>query len=196
MRCGARTSGLVAVCLLAVGVAGCGGDVPTRTLTHADVTGVPAGSATGTTFSGQFLVTSNQLEGCHCRSGSCAGLHGSVGETLQAVERDGSFEFDQGGVIAQGGIDADGTYHVGSSLEQPGNIQYALIDGHVATAAGAPTGLTFTQYATGQNGGLDCDIVSSGQARFVGPPGAATAFSEATTASLGARGLGVSAAAP
>jgi hypothetical protein len=155
------------VLLVAVAGVGCGGN-ELRTLSHADVTGLPAGNATGTTFSGQYLTTSNVVVACRCRAGSCAALHGNVGATLSGIQMDGSFQLGAGAQLAQGGIDSDGTFHLGFSLEEPGNVQYALLDGHVTTAAGAPTGMTFTQHATGKNE-LDCDIVSSGEARYVGP---------------------------
>jgi hypothetical protein len=58
-------------------VASCGGDgPPPKTLSHADVVGMLPGNATGTTFSGTYVVTAASLDGCHCRVGNCGTFHG------------------------------------------------------------------------------------------------------------------------
>lgn len=164
---GSRLTGML-VLLLGGAVAGCDGS-SVRTLTREDVTVPPAGTATGTTFSGQYLVTKNQITGCRCRVGSCLALHANVGASFPVMQTDGSIEFDTGATPATGSIDADGTFHLGFVLEEPNNVQYAVLNGHIATAGGTPTGLTLSQEATGNTGTLDCDITTHGEARYQGP---------------------------
>jgi hypothetical protein len=84
--------GAVGAIVAASVLASCDGDgssVPLRTLTSADVTGMPAGNATGTIFSGSYVVTTASLDGCSCRSGSCATIRAVTGALTIVVQAGG-----------------------------------------------------------------------------------------------------------
>jgi hypothetical protein len=156
-------------------------DIHLRTLTRADVSNLPAGTATGMVFSGQYIVTHNQVEACRCRVGSCTEIFGNVGLTLTATQTDGTLAIDSGtGAPAQGGVDSDGKFHVGFLIEQPGNVQYGLLDGTFMVGPGGPSWLTAVQQVTGNTGSFDCDVQTRVTASFVAPLTAASGPSPAS----------------
>jgi hypothetical protein len=153
-------------------LASCGADgPPPRTLTTADVAGMPPGSATGSTFSGTYVVTAAALDACVCRTGSCATFHGMTGGVTVAVETDGKLTLNTDCV---GGVDADGTFWCGGTTSVPENLQIGVNNGKFTTnAAGMPTGFQSTEELTivatigPQN--FDCDLRGHATARFAGP---------------------------
>jgi len=117
------------VTIILAALVGCGEDP--RTLTRDDVSGIPAGDAVGAQFSGEYLIASNKIGGCHCRAGSCATLVGLTGIPLEVTQTEGVLQMtvSTSTAVAQGGVNADGSYTLGSVLEDPDNIQYALVTG-------------------------------------------------------------------
>lgn len=153
---------------------GCGGP-DLRTLTRDDVSGLPAGDATGTAFSGQYLVTSHHPEACRCRKGSCATLTFTPGQTLLVTQADGNLQLTEeqtsSSTIA-GGVDRDGHFWAGAFREQLGDVQYALIDG--TFGSGATPSMDAIQemtvdVQTVSGAAIDCDVRSHWMASFVGP---------------------------
>jgi hypothetical protein len=158
-------------------VSGCGGS-SAKTVTATDVTGIPAGDATGTTLSGTYLLASAAIEDCTCRVGSCAMIHAETGTTLMVVQQDGALTVtDSNGNVSTGGVKLDDTFTCGGvetipSAEGQGEI-YALLDGTFQLSAGQPTAMTFqiSETITGSILGVsyDCDFLGSGMARYEGP---------------------------
>ncbi len=164
-------------------VAGCDDDL--RTLTRDDVSDVPAGDAVGMQFSGQYLLTSNTIEGCDCRRGSCATLHGVVGATLMVTQTDGALQMTDplSLVLAHGGVDADGDFTLGFLIEELDNVQYALLQGRFASSGGTPTSMSGLQEATTHQSVYDCDVRLQFVAAYQGPPPAAFVEAPGTEAS-------------
>jgi len=155
---------------------GCGEDA--RTLTRDDVSGIPAGDAVGSQFSGEYLVASNKIEACHCRVGNCATVTGLTGITTQVLQTDGALQMtvSTSTAVAQGSVNADGSFKAGSALEESGNIQYALAQGRFALSGGVPIRMTGTQEITFHVVSYDCDARSSFISTYVGP--LASAFAD------------------
>jgi len=160
--------------VILVALVGCG-DSGLRTLTRDDVSGLPAGDATGTAFSGQYLVTSHHAEACRCRKGSCATLTFSPGQTLLVTQTDGNLQLVEeqtsSSTIA-GGVDRDGHFWAGTFREQLGDVQYALIDGHFGS--GATPSMDAIQemtvnVQTVSGAAIDCDVRSHWMASFLAP---------------------------
>jgi hypothetical protein len=152
----------------------CGEGPPLRTLERADVTGLPAGTAVGTAFSGSYLITSGVVTGCRCRTGSCAGVHVFDGAILVAAEQDGTFTMTQpDGKICAGGIDGDGAFRCGGAIEDVSGAAYYLAEGAIHTASGQPTGGNMISENTtrvGADGLLsDCDFRGLLTLTFEGP---------------------------
>jgi hypothetical protein len=153
---------------------GCGEGL--RTLTRDDVVGIPPGDAVGMQYSGEYLTASNKLEDCHCRSGSCAVVTGETGVTTQVLQTDGLLQMTIAitGVLAEGGVNADGHYTLGAAIEAV-NPQYALVKGRFTLSGGIPSTMTGVQELTFRSGVFDCDIRSSFLCTYVGPLAAAGA---------------------
>jgi hypothetical protein len=155
------------VCLLGMS---CGGsDVALRTLAHDDVIGMTAGNAHGTTFSGTYVVTGGSIEGCRCRAGDCSTFRAQTGAAVTVAQQDGAVDVNH----CLGGINEDGTFWCGADSQAPGNIQFTVNSGTIALAAGKPVSLRSTiettLVATIGGRSFDCDLRSSGTARFVAP---------------------------
>jgi len=150
-------------------VAGCDDDL--RTLTREDVSDVPTGDAVGMQFSGQYLTTSNTIEACNCRRGSCSTLRPVVGATLMITQTDGALQMTDplSSVLAHGGVDADGHYTLGFLREELDNLQYALIQGQFASSGGTPTSMSAVQESTSHQSVYDCDVRSQFVAVYQGP---------------------------
>ena len=164
-------------------VAGCGDDL--RTLTREDVSDVPAGDAVGMQFSGQYLTTSNTIESCNCRRGSCSTIRPVVGATLMITQTDGALQMTDplSSVLAHGGVDADGHYELGFLREELDNIQYAFLEGRFASSGGTPTSMSAVQESTSHQSVYDCDFKSQFVAAYQGPLPAAFVEAPGTEAS-------------
>ena len=147
----ARDIGLI---VAAISVAGClGGDgEPLRTLTRVDVMNLPAGTATGTAYSGNYAIGSDLA--------------------FQLLQEEGMLsEWDPGG-LATGGIDADGTYTVGAAVEDYYGVSYLITNGDIDLVDGVPRkgGATMIATITGDFGmNLDCDLRVSETFHYEGP---------------------------
>lgn len=158
-----------------VGAAGCstggeGSDL--HTFTRPDVIGMPRGNASGTTFSGSYLITRATLGACRCRVGSCGGVRPMPGGVATITQQDGLFTFDLG-TVCTGGADQDGSCWCGAALEEPENVAYGALEGKISVVNGRPTSIAFTIDQTGTatvNGrNYDCDFRSTWEATFQGP---------------------------
>lgn len=160
-------------------VLGCGSS--TRTLSSADVSNLPPGTASGTEFSGTYLETSATLEGCDCRAGSCALIHaGTPGVTFTVVQQDGmvtmSSSGDTTGTPVVGSVNPDGSFSVGAVAQIPyavgSGVIYELSQGHFNVSGGLPTGMQFqgdeTIRGTVEGITYDCDVRSSNIAVYEG----------------------------
>jgi len=185
------------VTIILAALVGCGEDP--RTLTRDDVSAIPAGDAVGAQFSGEYLIASNKIGGCHCRAGSCATLVGLTGIPLEVTQTEGVLQMtvSTSTAVAQGGVNADGSYTLGSVLEDPDNIQYALVTGRFTLSGGTPNTMTGAQEVTVHSPIYDCDIRSSFISMYVGPLAAAADVAHTAASSGGAGGafglVGVSA---
>lgn len=127
----------VGVLLLAVMV-GCGeadeGEVQ-KTLARVDVENLPAGDAKGSTFSGIFIVDESDLLGCRCRVGSCADWHEDDLATLRLTQTDGGLSIHWLGRYEEttynGGVDADGSFEVGSFRQTERSRVYSVLSGKI-----------------------------------------------------------------
>jgi len=153
---------------------GCDGDA-LRTLSRGDVVGIPPGDATGSLFSGQYVLTVHRAEACRCRVGSCSGFTFSEGQPVLFMQADGFLSMTDPlmSATAQGGVDADGHFWVGALREQPGDTQYTLVQGDFVLSGGAPGSMSGTQEMTittqPVSRPLDCDLRIRIAASFVGP---------------------------
>lgn len=162
--------GGIGVIVVASWLASCGGEdgPPPRTLTTADVTGMPAGDATGTTFSGTYVVMASAFDGCRCRSGSCATFSPVTGG-LTTVVQDGGMLTIQGNCF--GGVNADGAFWCGGSrAEMGGGLSLAVNEGTFMMTAGKVSGLEVVQeltiVATIDGRPHDCDLRGHATARL------------------------------
>ncbi len=175
------TLGGVGIVVAAISLAGClgggggGGEgEPLRTLTQADVVDLPAGTGTGTTYSGVYAIDTIIVTGCHCRRGSC-GVDVRPGGMFWASQQDGMFtqEFEGApGPVARGGIDADGTYTVGSDSEDIYGVAYTLFEGQIKLVDGVPKGgvANLVSTVTGIPGiNVDCDLTARETFHYEGP---------------------------
>jgi hypothetical protein len=148
---------------VSVVVAGClGGDgEPLRTLSRVDVMNLPAGTATGTAYSGNYAIDTAFVSGCHCRLGLCSYFHVGSDLAFQVLQEEGKLsELDPAG-LATGGIDADGTYVVGAAVEDGYGVSYSITNGEIHLVDGVPRkgGATVVSTVTGHFGmNLDCDL--------------------------------------
>jgi len=174
------------VTIVLAALVGCGEDP--RTLTREDVTGIPAGDAVGTLFAGQYLIASNKIDGCNCRVGSCGSLVGLTGIPTQVSQTGGALEMrvSTSTAVAEGGVNADGRYRLGSALEDPDNIQYALVQGQFTLAGGIPTRMIGSQEVTVHSLLYDCDVRSNFVATY---DGAVTALQRGPEKALGVAGI-------
>ena len=162
--------GAVGAIVVAAVLPSCGGDgpsAPVRTLTSADVMGMPAGNATGATFSGIYVVTAASLDGCSCRSGSCATIHAVTGTLTMVVQADGMLTINADCV---GGVDADGSFWCGGQSSVADGVTLGISKGTFLVSSGKPTGLEVTQeetlVATIDGVPTDCDFRGHATARL------------------------------
>jgi hypothetical protein len=111
--------GALWLAIAVTGVVACGSDGDSlRTLSRADVVGIPPGNATGSSFSGQYRSTGIWKGACRCRVGSCSAITVSLEPmTFPVVQIDGQFEFvDEANPASSAlcSIDSDGSFVCGS----------------------------------------------------------------------------------
>lgn len=147
----------------------CGSEIELRTLTQSDVTGMTPGNATGTTFSGTYVVDAATIDGCRCRSGSCRDLHARTGAVITAEQQGGALSIS--GCL--GGVNEDGTFWCGGAKSDGDQFEFAVNTGKFTVTAGTPTRVDVesenTVVASVGGLGLDCDFKSHGSARFLAP---------------------------
>jgi hypothetical protein len=155
----------VGLLLVFLALAGCGGGdgEPVWTVTEMDVGNLPAGTAVGTTFSGTYVMGAISVTGCHCRLGLCS-IDVRTGWTFPSIQQDGMFTQrypGAPGTTATGGINADGSYTIGSVREDLYGVAYTLTEGHIDLVDGVPKRGQATLFSTvtgipGLN--VDCDL--------------------------------------
>jgi hypothetical protein len=162
-------------------VLGCGESAPpppTMTLSANTVGDLPAGTATGTSLSGSYLLTNGRIENCVCRAGSCSMIKAMPGTVSTVVQQDGALTItDSNGNPITGGVNVDDTYTCGgwASVDQDTGYGwiYALEEGQFDLSAGQPFDMQFQLYetikATVLSMTFDCDFVASGFRRYEGP---------------------------
>jgi hypothetical protein len=149
-------------------LASCGDGLPTRQLTPADVEGMGPGNATGTLFSGTYVLTSGGLDACRCRVGGCDAFSSQLGGITTVVQVDGQLTLNGN---CTGGVDADGKLWCGGKVEPPqGGVVLGINEGEFLLDAGKPIGLEATQEetvtATIDGRALDCDLRAHAVARL------------------------------
>lgn len=166
----------VFVCLAATSVAGCGTPddaTSQKTLTQEDVDSLPTGNASGVAFSGVYTLENSEISACRCRVGSCDDWRGSKGDRFTLTQTDGALMLILRGQYSEatyhGGIDADGSFLVGSILVTETMQEYLLLTGKVvaATSIDARSNVTHAGPVDGKD--YDCDLTAELQLNYVGP---------------------------
>jgi hypothetical protein len=149
--------------------AACGGSSPDlRTLTEADVTGMVAGNAKGSTFAGIYMVDSSSVTACRCRSGTCREVRPQVGATFAVEQQDGALTIS--GCL--GGVNEDGTFWCGGAAKQA-DTEFTLNSGTFTVVAELPSRVDVvseTTFVTGFGAPFDCDFQGRSSARYLGRP--------------------------
>jgi hypothetical protein len=154
-------------------LAGCDGSgVEPRTLTAADIQGMMMpGNAMGTAFSGTYATTAASIDGCRCRTGSCASFH-PLPSSIAAIDQEDGVLTLNGDCV--GGVNSDGTFWCAASESVPGGVNHGINTGSFTMSGGTPTGMQVTEEITLAqpiDGVLhDCDLRAHATARFVGGP--------------------------
>ena len=167
---------LVVAAVLAGGCIGEGDGEPVPTLTRDDVTGLPLGDATGTAFSGYYLIASSRLDGCYCRVGRCGLFYAQVGGLWQLEQTDGLLTLGAAPPSA-GGVNADGTFWLGLAAESDEMTQYERNEGQIRMVEGVPVSATETATVTfvgtlptmDGDTAVDCDLRAKSTLRYQGP---------------------------
>jgi hypothetical protein len=163
---------LVAVAMLVAGCVGGSAGEPLRTITRVDVVDLPAGTATGTTYSGNYIIDTMFVSGCHCRVGLCSYFGASPFPEFSMLQQDGMLTVHDFVGVATGWIDADGSYAIGSAVEDDYGASYGLDEGKIGLVDGVPHSgrATLSMTVTGDFGmNLDCDVRLSETFHYVGP---------------------------
>ena len=151
---------------------GCDGD-SLRTLSQADVVGIPPGDATGSLFSGRYMSTDIWKGACRCRVGSCSGITAPAEPvTFPVVQTDGRLEFVDEVDPANSAVcsvDSDGSFVCGADQSSAVIVSYVLTTGRITVANGRPASLTAIGENTVVFSGYDCDFQVGLQASYVGP---------------------------
>ncbi len=144
------------------------------TLTDKDVTGIPAGNALGTTYSGMYSLITSHLAACRCRAAvDCAALQPGGGGTFTVVEQDGLLSIDA--PPCNGGVNRDGSFRCGTRTDgSTGTIAYAAAEGGFGSTNGRPSTFQAVEnVSTFTTNGLvtswTCDIRLFVTAVFVSP---------------------------
>ena len=162
--------------VVALAALGCGADPP-RTITADDVAPIPPGTAIGTLFSGEYVVTSQQVDDCRCRRGSCATLVVHIGDILTVVQTDGALQISYASTqdTVSGGIDADGTFRCAGSQNGVDAVSNGLVHGQFHAANAVPTRASYVTELTLTTPLVDCDLRGSSTAQFTAPTAALAA---------------------
>jgi len=157
--------------LLSSGTWACGGEARPPTLTNQDVTNLPPGDATVTTFSGTYVVQSASIVACYCRTGSCSTFQAQTGGMVTYVQQAGQLsQVDtNGATVATGGVDQDGKFWLGGTSQVLGGTSYDRVDGMFVLAGGSPSSANITTDSTATAGaplGFDCDVSAAAVLRF------------------------------
>lgn len=146
----------------------CGSEVELRTLTQSDVTGMTAGNATGTTFSGTYVVDAATIDGCRCRAGSCREFHAQTGATFAVEQRGGALSINN---ECAGGVNEDGTFWCGGSKADGIQFEFGINMGRFKTGSPARVDVESETTVVASVGGLrlDCDFKAHASARFLAP---------------------------
>jgi hypothetical protein len=140
-----------------------------RTLTASDITAIPPGTATGTLYSGDYVITAAAIEACQCRVGSCTGIHLTTGGVNSVTETDGAIRIgSSNGGVCSGGVNCDGRFSCDGG--QAGNVGYFLESGQFLAANGAPTSMEVELLNTFSNTQYDCDLRARFTAQYSGSP--------------------------
>ena len=153
-----------------VSLLACGSSGPElETLTKGDVTGLPAGNATGASFSGTYVIASSVLGGCHCRQGPCSEIRASTGHGLVVTQTNGDLRVDENGDIYLGGINQDGRLRCGHSASTDVSTLFIRWEGTAVAekSLDVVSDLTYVGTIDGQN--YDCDAETHFQATYLGP---------------------------
>jgi len=164
MGLGAKARSMVAVGTLMLAAACSGSDDTSRTVTRADVTNLPPGNATGSTYSGVYVLSDGVISACDCRKGSCSQVRVAKGDTFTLTQTDGALHVtlrsaanttDQ---LYDGGINRGGDFRVGSSFMVENNVSYSLLSGTVTAevSVDAQSRVTFVGAVGGED--YDCDF--------------------------------------
>ena len=143
------------------------------TLSRGDVTGIPAGDATGSAFVGAYVVVSYVVVACQCRMGRCREHPTNVADVLSVTQQDGTLAV--GGFIGRqcsGGVNSDGSFSCGVSIEESGFVMYERQAGTFSLAAGQPDGIETLHdvtLVTSFDGNVDCDFRARSRSRYQGP---------------------------
>jgi hypothetical protein len=145
-----------------------------RTLTAADVTGLPPGDAVGTGFSGLYQSTNTRLLGCACRTAdTCSALAtslngGGASLSFTVTQSGGAIAFD---LPCTGGVDADGRYKCGGMSQTAAGQSFSLLTGRFIISGVLVEGMTVHWDATTADALLahDCDFSIQASLLYFGP---------------------------
>jgi hypothetical protein len=166
MGAGMRGATIVALGALMLTSACGSSDQPSPTVTATDVSNLPKGDATGSSFSGVYVLKDGMIASCDCRVGSCSAWHVERGDTFTLSETDGALHVllhvygttngpDQ---MYDGGINRGGDFRVGSTFVVDGNTSYSVLTGTVVP--GVSIAAESRNTYVGKIGGddFDCDL--------------------------------------
>ena len=174
-----RVTKTLALCSVVLLVACGSSDQSSSTLTGTDVTNLPPGNATGTAFSGKYLLKDGKITECECRVNECSKWNVSRGDTFTFTETDGSLHVllhsitNTMGAMDQmydGGINRGGDFRVGSTFVRQDGTFYGLLSGTMVPGVSADVESHTT--AKGQVAGedFDCDLVLNATLSYLSTP--------------------------
>jgi hypothetical protein len=149
-------------------LAGCGGEEP-RHLTVDDVTVLPGGTATGTSFSGTYFADRVDIQACNCHRGPCSMINGMTGTTTVTQNGGAVTILSVNPPPLIGGIDLDGRFSAGASAVFDTLYDLVLMEGTLRAQRSIDATVTTT--AVGSVGAVqyDCDIHAQLHASYTGP---------------------------
>jgi hypothetical protein len=172
----------LSILLILTSLVACTEGAVVPTLSRGDVTGIPPGDATGGAFVGSYVVVSYLVVACQCRIGNCREHPINVANILSVTQQNGTLAI--GGFIGSqcsGGVNSDGSFSCGLSIEESGFVMYERQAGMFSLATGQPDGIETLHevtLVTSFDGNVDCDFRARSRSRYQGP----LATSDDTTA--------------
>lgn len=161
------------ILVLLIGVSllsGCGSSGDTSTISKSDVTDLPHGNASGTSFSGTYKIETSTLVGCNCRSGPCSGIHSSTGHELVVTQTDGTLEIVENKTDDyRGGINQDGKFWCGVDASTSSTALFFRWQGTAVVAKSLDVVSNITVVGTLDGQYYDCDAEAHFQAPYLGP---------------------------